>query len=80
MPKRTGAKIDTGSFDQPNMQLLNDYRFVFFYLVNKKLGSWWRVIYCWEGNKLELFNNIISGWSKLLQLILVAVLFGIVFY
>lgn len=44
MPKRTVVEIGCDSFDQRDLQSLNDCRFVFLGLVTRFLGIWGRVI------------------------------------
>ena len=38
-----------GSFDQPDLQLLNDCKFFFGGLATKLLGNWKHVIKLWKG-------------------------------
>ena len=40
MTKNITAKIGCGSFDQPDMQLLNNYIFLYFILRLKFLNFW----------------------------------------
>ena len=40
MPKSTATEIGNGSFDQPDLQLLDDCTIIFFGLVTEILGIW----------------------------------------
>jgi hypothetical protein len=47
--KEPQSFVHCGSFDHPDMHLLNDYKFVTFVLPNKVLGIWGLLIYRWKG-------------------------------